>query len=375
MERKKLFKSLLLVLALLVAVAMIAGCTKTADDSSTAGDATEQTDTADTADTTATGGEEAADSGSGGVTKIGISLDNLDDPYWVGLKMGLDQALEEIGSDKVQADVQVCQGDANLQAKQIQDMLAAGANAIVCVYVDNEAIKQSIKLCNEKGVPFVYADRPVDSSDDAKVAWGMNTDDYELSKQGWEWMVDYAKKNNIEKLNVLELVGSLTDANVLKRTNGFEDVMKANPDLIERVQSVPTEWNIEKAASGVTNALQANPEINCIFMHSDVLLAPTIQSLETADRWKKTGEDGHVIVMPYSGNSTSLDSVKDGYVEMCFGMNTIKIGHDAVMAAYEIANGDTSTYSTPVADPGFLITTDNFDETSKMAYGFSGMKK
>jgi ABC-type sugar transport system substrate-binding protein len=377
MKSRNARKSFILVIVLIFALAVTAGCTKTADDTNApAGDSTEQTDS-ETSGAATPAEEGTADSGGGSaaVTKIGISLDNLDDPYWVGLKTGLEKALEEIGSDKVEADIQVCQGDANVQAKQIQDMLAAGVNAIVCVYVDNEAIKQSIKLCNEKNVPFVYADRPVESADDAKVAWGMNTDDFALSKQGWEWMVEYAKKNNIEKLNVLELVGSLTDANVLKRTEGFEEVMNANSDLITRVQSVPTEWNIEKASAGVTNALQANPEINCIFMHSDVLLAPTIQSLEAADRWTKIGEDGHVIVMPYSGNSTSLQSVRDDFVEMCFGMNTIQIGYDAVMAAYQIANGDTSKYSTPVADPGFLITLDNFDETSKMAYGYSGMEE
>ncbi len=306
-----------------------------------------------------------------GATSIGVSLDNLDDPYWVGLKVGIDKAVAELG-DKVSVDMQICQGDATLQAKQIQDMLTAGANAIVCVYVDQEAIKQSIKLCNEKSVPFVYCDRPVASSDDAKVAWGIATDDLALSTNGWKWMVDYAKKNNIEKLKVLELVGSLTDANVLKRTKGFESVMAENPDLIERVQSVPTEWNLEKALAGVTNALQANPDINCIFMHSDYLLAPTIQALEAADRWKKIGEDGHVIVMPYSGNSLSLKSMSDGYVEMTFGMNTINNGYESLMAAYNIANGDTADYANVKDDPGFLITIDDFDTTAPMAYGYDG---
>jgi inositol transport system substrate-binding protein len=186
-------------------------------------------------------------------------------------------------------------------------------------------------------------------------------------------MVDYAKKNNIN-LKVLELVGSLTDANVLKRTRGFEDVMAANPGIVQRVQSVPTEWNQEKALAGVTNALQANPDINCIFMHSDVLLAPTIQALEAAGRWVPIGRNGHVIVMPYSGNSLSLKSMNDKYVEFTFGMNTINAGYQAIMAAYNIATGDTSKYSTPSADPGFLITLDDFEQKAPLAYGYEGFK-
>jgi inositol transport system substrate-binding protein len=314
------------------------------------------------------GGSKAAS----GAVNIGISLDNLDDPYWVGLKVGIDKAIAELGS-KVTVDMQICQGDAALQARQIQDMITAGVNAIVCVYVDQEAIKQSIRLCNDKKIPFIYSDRPVDSTPGAQVAWGIYTDDFALSKSGWDWMVEYAKKNNIN-LKVLELVGSLTDANVLKRTRGFEDVMAANPGVVQRIQSVPTEWNQEKALAGVTNALQANPDINCIFMHSDVLLAPTIQALEAAGRWVPIGRNGHVIVMPYSGNSLSLKSMNDKYVEFTFGMNTINIGYQAVMAAYNIATGDTSKYSTPLADPGFLITLDDFEQKAPLAYGYEGFK-
>lgn len=301
------------------------------------------------------------------VVNIGVSLDNLDDPFWVGIKVGIDAAMKELG-DKAVIDMRIAQGDATAQNKQIEDMVTAGADAIVVVYVDMEAIKQSVKLCNEKGIPFVYVDRKLYSSDDAKVAWGISTDDLLLSTKGWEWMAEYARKKGLN-LNVLQLVGSLTDENVLKRTSGFEAVMAKNSDIIHEVQSVPTEWNLEKALAGVTNALQANPEINCIYMHSDFLLAPTIQALEAADRYKKIGEEGHVIVMPYSGNSTSLQAMKDGYVEMTFGMDVFKEGYEGIMAGYNLAIGNTEGYEEPVFDSGFLITQEDFEETGARAYG------
>ncbi|MDR1579693.1 MAG: sugar ABC transporter substrate-binding protein [Synergistaceae bacterium] len=297
---------------------------------------------------------------------IGVSLDNLDDPFWVGIKTGIDAAEKELG-DKVKINIQVCQGDANVQNKQIQDMVTAGAQAIVCVYVDKEAILQSVKLCNEKNVPFIYCDRTLDSTPDAQVAWGIATDNYALTVNGWKWMADYARSQNI-KLKVLELVGSLTDNNVLRRTKGFEDVMKDNSDIIERVQSVPTEFNLEKALAGTTNALQADPDINCIFMHSDYLLAPTIQALEAAGRYVKIGEPGHVIVMPFSGNSGSVKAMKDGYVEMTFGMDVYKCGYEAIFAGYNIATG-SKTYDAPADDPGFILTQENLSETAPRAYG------
>ena len=134
--------------------------------------------------------------------------------------------------------------------------------------------------------------------------------------------------------------------------------MKANSDIIKLVQQVPTEWNLEKALAGATNALQAHPEINVIFMHSDYLLGASISALRQAGRYKKIGETGHVIVMPYSGNKASIDAMKDGYVEMTFGMDVYKEGYDSVKAAVELVKG--KTYGKPVLDAGFIITQENF---------------
>lgn len=318
----------------------------------------------DIAETEASG---TSDEGQSDKVKIGVSLDNLDDPFWIGIESGMKAAQEELG-DKVSLDMQIAQGDANTQNKQIEDMLTAGADAIVCVYIDKEAILQSVSLCNDKDIPFIYVDRTLESTDSAKVAWGVGTDDLALSTAGWEYMAEYARENNM-KLKVLELAGSLTDDNVLKRRDGLQKVMGENSDVIEVVQEVPTEFNLEKALAGVTNALQANPEINCIFMHSDFLLAPTIQALEQADRYKKIGEEGHVILMPYSGASLSIETMKDGYAEMCFGMDVYSEGYQGIMAGYNLATGNTEGYEEPLNDDGFIITQDNLDEEGARAYG------
>ncbi|MBN1836132.1 MAG: sugar ABC transporter substrate-binding protein [Spirochaetales bacterium] len=294
---------------------------------------------------------------------IGVALDNLNDPFWLGIKKGIDDAGRDLGVDLV---IRTAEGDAVKQNSQIDDMIAQGVSGIACVYVDYTAILQAVKACNKAGIPFVFCDRTLDSTADAKVAWGIATDNYALTVKGWEWMADYARKNGM-KLKVLELVGSLSDENVLRRTDGFKAVMAKNSDIVELVQQVPTEWNLEKALAGATNALQAHPEINCVFMHSDYLLGATISALRQAGRYKKIGESGHVAVMPYSGNKASLDAMREGYVEMCFGMDVYKTGYEAVKAAVEIANG--KTLGEPVLDAGFIITQENFDEMSKRAYG------
>jgi len=290
----------------------------------------------------------------------------LDDPFWIGVKTGIDAAAEEI-KDNAEVIHQVCEADANVQNKQIQDMITSGVAGLNVIYHDMEAIKQSVKLANENNIPFVYCDRPVYSDDEITVDWGIASDNYTLTYNGWEWMIQYAKDNDLH-LKVLELAGSLTDDNVLKRTDAFDDILKKYPDIVERVQTVPTEWNLEKALAGVTNALQASPDINTIFIHGDYLLSAVIQALESADRYKKIGEEGHMILMPYSGNETTIKAMKEGYVEMAFGMDVYKCGYESTMAAYNLALG-LKEYGEPIADPGFILTQENFDEMVGRAYG------
>jgi len=298
-----------------------------------------------------------------GKMKVGVALDNLNDPFWLGIKKGMDDAGKDLGVELI---VRTAEGDAVKQNNQIDDLIAQGVSAIVCVYVDFKSILQAVKAANKAGIPFVYTDRTLSSTEDAKVSWGIATDNKALTMNGWKWMADYARQKKM-KLKVLELVGSLTDENVLRRTEGFKEVMSANSDIVQLVQQVPTEWNLEKALAGTTNALQAHPEINVVFMHSDYLLGSVISALRQAGKYKKIGEPGHVAVMPYSGNKTSLEAMKAGYVEMTFGMDVYKCGYQSVKAAVEIAGG--KSYGKPVSDPGFIITQDNLAEMSKRAYG------
>jgi ABC-type sugar transport system substrate-binding protein len=295
---------------------------------------------------------------------IGVSLDNLNDPFWQGIMKGMQAASKDLG---VQLVVRTAEGDAVKQNNQIDDLIAQGVAGLDVVYVDNKSIVQAVKAANKANIPFVYCDRTLSSQPDAKVAWGIGTDNYALTANGWKWMADYARGKNMH-LKVLELVGSLSDENVLKRTEGFKDVLKSNSDVIDLVQQVPTEFNLEKALAGTRNALQAHPEINTIFMHSDYLLGAVISALKQAGEYKKIGEPGHVIVMPYSGNKESLEAMKDGYVEMTFGMDVYKEGYESVKAAVEIAKGNKS-YGEPILDPGFIITQENLKETYKKAYG------
>ncbi|HYF75199.1 MAG TPA: substrate-binding domain-containing protein, partial [Candidatus Nitrosocosmicus sp.] len=82
------------------------------------------------------------------------------------------------------------------------------------------------------------------------------------------------------------------DENAVNRDKGLKKAAQEMGATI--VQDVPSEWNPDKALSGLSAALQAHPDATGIFVASDFLM-PAIQSaLERAKKWAPYGEKGHI---------------------------------------------------------------------------------
>ena len=103
-----------------------------------------------------------------------------------------------------------------------------------------------------------------------------------LTRETVNYMISEAKKlHGTHKAMVI--IGDLGDINAIGRRDGFDAAVKENgAGVIYVVARVPSEWNQEKAQAGVTNALQANPEIDFIFTSSDFLLPSIVSALKAA---------------------------------------------------------------------------------------------
>jgi ABC-type sugar transport system substrate-binding protein len=299
---------------------------------------------------------------------IGCSFDELENVFWHAAFKGMQDAAAKYDLKLV---VKTCDGDAVKQNKQIDELIAMGVDAIVVVYVDRKAILQGVKAANKAKVPIVYCDRDIDAVGNVKPDWGVGTNEYALNRAGWKYIAEYARKKNM-KLKVLEIVGSLNDKNVLVRSEVTKEAAEKYPE-IELVNRVLTEWDAEVHLSGTLNALQANPEINCIYMHYDGFLDPIASALKQAGRWKKIGQPGHVVLMPYSGAGPGIKAVIDGYAELCMGMNIIGEGFASVEAAYKLSKGeDPGPFK---MDPGFIVTPENLATMGPQTYGWSDANK
>ena len=300
---------------------------------------------------------------------IGVSLDTMDQAYWQADMNAMQAKADELG---VTLNTLVAEGDAVKQNQQIETLITQKVDAIVCVAVDSAAVMEAVKKANEAGIPFIFNDRMLTSTDDAKVDYGIGTDNYSLAKQAAEWFVGYLRENNISGKAVV-YIGDLGDANAIARNNGYQEVIAANSDIIEVVAEVPTEWDLEKALAGTINAFQANPDANIIFSPADYIFPSIRSGLQQLGMWKTRDEEGHIWFTTFDGDKEALDAIRDGYTESDGAQPILQTGAGTIEAAVKLAKGETMD-SEYYLDPGFVVTFENFDETAKNASGYFGIE-
>src|SRR5258707_3458637 len=160
--------------------------------------------------------------------------------------------------------VNVANGDPAKQAANIDDLITAGVDVILARAFDSGAIGTSIKAAQDAKIPFVTFDR---GSTSGKPTAHVGGDSYDQARTTGAKLAEILKAAGVHG-KCIELQGALTDINAVNRSKGWNELAKETGQY-DRVVQVPTEWNPELFLSGLTNALTAHPEANCVFAASD----------------------------------------------------------------------------------------------------------
>ena len=297
---------------------------------------------------------------------LGVSFPSLMSATWQATEENLKAYQSKLGFKVVQT---VADNDVNKQLSQIEDMIAKKVDAIIVDPIDSKAIMSSVAAANAAGIPIILFDRP--PSDMKGVASFVGSDNNAFGQEAARQLKAYAEKNKVE-LKVLVLIGALTDENAKNRNEGFQKVAKELG--INMVAEVPTEWKPEKALNGVTNALQANPDINAIFIPSDYLLPSVLSALKTNGKLIKYGQPGHIMLAQIDGDGNGAKSLQDGY-------SLVDIAHDPVAWAQKpVDNAITLIQGGKVdpvfnALPGVVGTVDNIKELGNGFWGNAYIQK
>ena len=297
-----------------------------------------------------------------GTKTIAVLFDGLYSEFWVAGIQIIREDLKKRGFEIMEA---ISDQDDNKQFEQVRAAIARKVDGIIIVQTDSNAVIPAIKAANDANIPMVHFNRPPAESDAFSVA--IQADNQKIAREAVAYACEVAKASG-KKHQAAILIGNLGDPNAIQRRDGFQEAVDAHPDVIDVVAKIPTDWNADTAFAGLTNALQANPDISFLFTSSDFLIPQIQQSLKTADKWYPVGDDKHVIFAGFDGFPAAYALMKDGYMDSCGVQNLFYETELAIQAILDLQAG--KKVDKLLIDPGFAITQKNMEEKKEEMWGY-----
>jgi ribose/xylose/arabinose/galactoside ABC-type transport system permease subunit/ABC-type sugar transport system substrate-binding protein len=293
---------------------------------------------------------------------VALLFDSLISPFWVAGHERMRRYIESHGWSVLEA---VSNMDDNRQYQQVQSMIQRGVDGIVIVHTDNKAVVPAIRAANAAGVPMVHFNRPPAPSDAYSVA--VVADNRKLMDQTVTTLIDIARRQG-GKYRAAILIGDLGDANAVNRRDGFNDAVARHGDIVTVVARIATEWNADKAFAGLSNALQAHPDINMLITSSDFLTPQIEQALRIAGKWHRSGEEGHVLIAGFDGDDNGYKRLLDGYYDVD-GVQDLDYEVELTFRALErMWSGERPLKV--LMDPGFVIARQTLNEQRDRMWGY-----
>jgi ribose transport system substrate-binding protein len=299
--------------------------------------------------------------------KVYYLVPTLLDEFQTGSVSALEMFLKQVGYE-----MQTLNADNKTDAQQSQmnDVIALKPAAIILAAVDFNALKPSIEAAMAAGIPVVEFDRQITSTPSSFTSVAGTIEIGHVAAAEAEKML-MARYGSV-KGKVLQVLGDPGDPYTLDIQKGFEEKMKAFPDVT--IISLPALlWAADAAGTIVNDQLIANPDIDLIFNHAAHLSVAAVASLESAGK-----KPGDVMMMSSNGAPVGLDLIRKGWLNveveqpLYAQAAAVAMFMDKIVGKQEIKAGEydvlglkstvtTEAWGPNIKIPGAAITKDNVD--------------
>ncbi len=293
---------------------------------------------------------------------VGVCLSS----FHAGFMTAVNQAVTDKGKELgITVNVANANGDASVQADNMQNFITQGVSAIVINPIDSNGIVPSIKMANAQGIPVFIIDT---NAAGGEIINRNATDNLKAGQTAAQTIAEQLKTKYGEyKGKVVNLCGKISQASGYDRDKGFMDEIAKYPD-IEVVFRQDCEFDQEKSLNAMMNALQANDEIDAVFAANDNTALGAVKAIEQANRFYPAGDAKHIFVIGIDGNPEGIQAIRDGRIDATISQNPITMAKNTIQMVYDyIKNGKTPEANTE--SPQILITKDNIDSAEVKEFG------
>lgn len=283
------------------------------------------------------GGGETTGGGGGGDIVVGVSWNNYNEERWAKWdEPAIKEALDAGGASYISSDAG---SSVEQQLADVENLISQGANALIILAQDSEAIKPAVQSALEQGIPVIAYDRLIEDPGALYVTF----DNVEVGRMQAEAV--YAQ---VPKGNYVFIKGNSADPNADFLRSGQQEVLQDaldSGDIVNVGESYTDNWDPAVAQTNMEQFLtKNNNDVQAVVASNDGTAGGVVAALEAQ------GLAGEVAVSGQDGDLAALNRIALGTQTVDVWKDARELGKAAGEAAVLLAQG------TPLDEiPGMVI--------------------
>jgi len=257
---------------------------------------------------------------------IGVSWKVFQEERWKRDEAVIKGIVEANGDTYISADAQ---GSAGKQLTDVESLIAQGADVLMIVPFDSEAILPAVEKASDEGIPMIAYDVQIEHPDSLYITF----DNVGVGRLMAKTMLESGKTEG----NFAFIKGDQGDPNATFLFEGIMEVLQENIDSgkIKNVCEVFTDgWKPENAQRNMEQCLTSQDnKVDAVVSENDGMAGGVVAALEAQ------GMDGSVPVTGQDGDLAALNRVARGTQLVSVWKDSRALGKVAAEAALMLAEG------------------------------------
>jgi D-xylose transport system substrate-binding protein len=263
--------------------------------------------------------------GSSDIT-VGVSWNNYNEERWAKWdEPAIKDALEAGGASYISSDAG---SSAEQQLTDVENLISQGADALIILAQDGEAILPAVQSALEQGIPVIAYDRLIEDPGALYITF----DNVEVGR-----MQAQAVLEQVPKGNYVYIKGNSADANADFLRSGQQEVLQDAEDagdIVNVGETYTDNWDPALAQTEMEQFLtENNNDVQAVVAENDGMAGGVVAALEAQ------GLAGEVAVSGQDGDLAALNRVALGTQTVDVWKDSRELGKAAGEAAVALANG------------------------------------
>lgn len=275
--------------------------------------------------------------------KVGLSMNTLNNPFFVDVKNGVEKAAKD---NNVSLTVTDAQNSAATQVSDVENLIAQKPDVIIIDPSDSDAIVAAVEACNKANIPVITMDR---QSNGGEVVAHIGFDAIKSGNIAGDFIAEQMKGKADAK--IVEIQGIMGTNVAQDRSKGFNESMTRNNLKIIARQTA--DFDRAKAMTVMENILQANPKIDAVYAANDEMALGALEAIKASGRLKD------IVLIGCDAIDPSLEKIRADELNATIAEPPFFLGKKGLEIALSHLNGETVEKS--IILDSTLVTKENID--------------